>query len=347
MLAYIFDKQGKPKLTEKEKPSLKAGSGAVIKLEACSICGTDIRTYRFGSNKIPDGRILGHEIVGRIAQIKEKYSNEFPVGTYVSMAPAIGCGNCRCCKQGFTNMCDDLKTIGFEYDGGFAEYMSVPECAFEMGNVYRLPQEGNHTKYALSEPLACVMNAQSYLHIAPGDCVLIIGSGIIGCMHAELAVHAKAGKVVIAETSQERICQAEKLLEGVSFINSSKENLEEKIKELTQGNGADVVVTACSVGKVQEQGMKLLAKMGRISLFGGLPGEPKGFLDSNLIHYRELSVYGVHASTPEQNKKAMEYIRDGVIDAEKYISACYPLSRAGEAFEEAEKGEAMKLVVTM
>ena len=81
----VFDKQGKPKLTEKEKPSLKAGSGAVIKLEACSICGTDIRTYRFGSNKIPDGRILGHEIVGRIAQIKEKYSNEFPVGTYVSM----------------------------------------------------------------------------------------------------------------------------------------------------------------------------------------------------------------------------------------------------------------------
>ena len=93
--------------------------------------------------------------------------------------------------------------------------------------------------------------------------------------------------------------------------------------------------------------MKLLAKRGRISLFGGLPGESKGFLDSNLIHYRELSVYGVHASTPEQNKKAMEYIRDGVIDAEKYISACYPLSRAGEAFEEAEKGEAMKLVVTM
>ena len=86
MLAYIFDKQGKPKLTEKEKPSLKAGSGAVIKLEACSICGTDIRTYRFGSNKIPDGRILGHEIVGRIAQIKEKYSNEFPVGTYVSLS---------------------------------------------------------------------------------------------------------------------------------------------------------------------------------------------------------------------------------------------------------------------
>ena len=347
MLAYIFDKNGKPRLTEKEKPSLQAGNGAVIKLEACSICGTDIRTYRFGSNKIPDGRIMGHEIVGQIIEVRDEFKKKFPVGTHVSMAPAIGCGNCRSCRQGFTNMCDDLKTIGFEYDGGFAEYMAVPDCAFEMGNVYTLPEENSYTRYALSEPLACVMNAQSYLNIAPGECVLIIGSGIIGCMHAELAMHAKAGKVVIAETSQERISQAERLLEGVTFVNSSKENLEEKIRELTDGNGADVVITACSVGKVQEQGMGLLAKRGRISLFGGLPGEPKGFIDSNLIHYRELSVFGVHASTPKQNKRAMEYIRDGVIDAEKYISACYPLKRVEDAFAEAEKGEAMKLVVTM
>lgn len=347
MLAYIFDKKGKPRLSEKEKPSLREGIGAVIKLKACSVCGTDIRTYRFGSSKIPDGRIMGHEIVGQIVEVKEKYSNAFPTGMYVSMAPAIGCGNCRSCRQGFTNMCDDLKTIGFEYDGGFAQYMAVPACAFDMGNVYGLPQEEDITKYALSEPLACVMNAQSYLNIAPGECVLIIGSGIIGCMHAELALHAKAGKVVIAETSQERIGQAEKLLEGVTFVDSSKENLEEKIKEFTKGNGADVVITACSVGKVQEQGMGLLAKRGRISLFGGLPGESKGYLDSNLIHYRELSVFGVHASTPKQNKLAMGYIRDGVIDAEKYISARYPLARAGDAFAEAEKGEAMKLVITM
>lgn len=347
MLAYIFDKKGKPRLSEKERPSLGRETGAVIKVKACSICGTDIRTYRFGSDKIPDGRIMGHEIVGQITEVQDKYKSEFPIGTHISMAPAIGCGSCRSCRQGFTNMCDDLKTIGFEYDGGFAEYMAVPACAFDMGNVYSLPQAEDYTKYALSEPLACVMNAQSYLHIAAGECVLIIGSGIIGCMHAELALHAKAGKVVIAETSQERIRQAEKLLEGVAFINSSRENLKDKIKELTEGNGAEVVITACSVGKVQEQGMELLAKRGRISLFGGLPGESKGFLDSNLIHYRELSVFGVHASTPKQNKQAMEYIRDGVIDAEKYISACYPLACVEDAFAEAEKGEAMKLVVTI
>lgn len=347
MLAYIFDKKGKPRLSEKERPSLGKETGAVIKVKACSICGTDIRTYRFGSDKIPDGRIMGHEIVGQIEEVQDKYKDEFPIGTHISMAPAIGCGNCRSCRQGYTNMCDDLKTVGFEYDGGFAEYMAVPACAFEMGNVYCLPQTEDYTKYALSEPLACVMNAQSYLRIAPGECVLIIGSGIIGCMHAELALHGKAGRVVIAETSQERIRQAEKLLEGVTFVNSSTENLEDKIKEFTKGNGADVVITACSVGKVQEQGMELLAKRGRISLFGGLPGQSKGFLDSNLIHYRELSVFGVHASTPGQNKQAMEYIRDGVIDAQKYISACYPLTCAGDAFMEAEKGEAMKLVVTM
>lgn len=347
MLAYCYREGEKPVLKEKEQPIMKEGTGAVLRMKACSICGTDIRTWRFGSSKIQQGRTLGHEIVGQIEAVSEKWKKEFPVGSVVSMAPAIGCGQCYCCRDGHTNMCDHLKTIGFEYDGGFAEYMAVPDAAFERGNVYLLPETENDTIYTISEPLACVINAQSYLDIKEGEDILIIGSGIIGCMHAALALHKKAGRVMVADMIDSRIEQVKVNLPQIIGINSSKENLKERVRELTGGKGADVVIVACSVGKVQEEGMELLAKRGRISLFGGLPGESKGFLDSNLIHYKEISVYGVHASTPEQNKKAMSYIRDGIINAGAFISAVYPLKDIDSAFRESDKGELMKTIITM
>lgn len=347
MLAYCYQSNGKPVLTEKKRPVLEKDIGAIIKVVACSICGTDIRTYRFGNQKIQDGRIMGHEIVGRIEEVSEQWKEKFPLGTYISMAPAIGCGACYSCQSGHTNMCEDLKTIGFEYDGGFAEYMAVPAVAFKRGNVYLLPESEDYRIYAISEPLACVINAQSYLDIKPGEDVLIIGSGVIGCMHASLALEKGAKNVMVADISGNRVKEVQKLLPSVIGIDSSKENLKERVKEITRGKGADVVVVACSVGKVQEQGMELLARRGRISLFGGLPGESKGFIDSNLIHYRELSVYGVHASTPEQNKSAMHLIKTGIVDANKLISAYYSLKNIDQAFQEAEKGELMKIVITM
>lgn len=347
MLAYCYQSNEKPVLIEKPRPVLNEFTGAIIKIVACSICGTDIRTYRFGNNKIKDGRTLGHEIVGRIEEVSERWGAKFPPGTYISMAPAIGCGKCHSCQRGHTNMCEELQTIGFEYDGGFAEYMAIPAKAFEMDNVYTLPESEDYRAYAISEPLACVINAQSYLQIKESDDVLIIGSGIIGGMHGNLALVKGAANVMIADIVEKRVKEIQRLLPSVIGIDSSKEDLKERVMQITGGKGADVVIIACSVGKMQEQGMELLARRGRISLFGGLPGESKGFIDSNLIHYRELSVYGVHASTAEQNKRAMGYIRDGIVDAKQFVSAYYSLENIESAFKEAEKGEVMKIIVTM
>ncbi|MFP3154816.1 alcohol dehydrogenase catalytic domain-containing protein [Lachnospiraceae bacterium ZAX-1] len=352
MLAYVYRSEDKAfELREKEKPVLGLDTKAVVRVLACSICGTDIRTFQLGSEKIEDGQTVGHEIVGQITELAEEYEGGFGVGDYISIAPAIGCGTCVSCRAGATNMCDDLNTIGFQYEGGFAEYMAIPKQAFAMGNVYRLPlmkEVADYTVFALSEPLACVLNAQSYLAISEGDDVVVIGGGTIGCMHAELAKNAKANKVIIAETSQSRIKQAEELLSDrdIILVNSRESDLKGAVNEITDGKGADVVVIACSVGQAQAEGMNLLAKRGRISLFGGLVGESCGFIDSNLIHYKEVSVFGVHASTAEQNKAAMKLIRDGIIDANKYITRRYPLDSIEEAFKEAVKGEAMKIIIS-
>lgn len=345
MKSYIYQSETKKlKLADSPKPVL-GDSGAVIKVTACSICGTDIRTYRFGSAKIDDGRIVGHEVVGEIVELAKEYEGDFHIGDKVAMAPAIGCGECYSCKKGRTNMCDHLTTIGFQYDGGFAEYMAIPKQAFRMGNVYCIPKTDNDAVFALSEPLACAINAQSYLNIQPGDDVVIFGSGIIGCMHAELAFHSGAGKVFIIETSPDRIKQAGELLKEVIFLNPKETDVFEEVKSQTGGKGADVAIIACSVGSAQADGMKMLAKCGRISLFGGLPGESTGFIDSNLIHYKEIGVFGVHASTAKQNREAMEMIRSGNIDAGKYITKCYPLEEIEDAFREINTGSIMKAVI--
>lgn len=334
-------------LLERKKPTISRDIEAIVKVTACSICGTDIRTYRFGNKKIDNGRILGHELVGKIESITNRWKENFPEGSYISIAPAIGCGKCYSCRDRHTNMCSDLKTIGFEYDGGFAEYVAIPGIAFERGNVYLLPEAQDYSVYSISEPLACVINAQSYLQIKPGEDVLIIGSGIIGSMHASLALYKKAAHVMIADISKDRIQEIKRVMPEIIGIHSEKVNLKEKVMEITNGKGADVVIVACSIGAAQEQGMELLARRGRISLFGGLPGESKGFIDSNLIHYREISVYGVHASTPEQNQMAMKYIHDGIIKVEELIGARYPLENIAEAFAEVDKGKVMKVIITM
>lgn len=332
-------------LGEAPFPAL-GGEGALVKLEACSICGTDVRTYRFGSGKISPGRILGHEFVGIIQECAPGLPGGFQAGDRISMAPAIGCGECYSCKAGHTNMCDRLATVGFQYDGGFAEYLVIPRHAFTMGNVYKLPPAEDPVIFTLSEPLACVINAQSYLNIKRGEDVVIFGSGIIGCMHAELALAAGAS-VAIVEPSLARIRQVEGLLPGVRFIPQDKEGAVEEIAARTGGKGADVAVIACSVGAAQADGLRSLAKCGRISLFGGLPGEGTGFLDSNLVHYRELGVFGVHASTPDQNRAAMALIRDGGFCAGKYLSQRYPLEEAEAAFREAAEGSVLKAVIVM
>ena len=129
------------------------------------------------------------------------------------------------------------------------------------------------------------------------------------------------------------------------MINPSQQDLLEEVNRITGGHGVDVAITACSVGSAQQDAIKIAAKRGRISLFGGIPGDATCFLDSNAIHYRELSVYGVHASTPAQNKNVLSLIAAGEIDVKKYITRTYPLKDIKQAFEAIKTENIMKAVV--
>lgn len=342
MKAFVYEEHKKLVLKEIPRPQIEKDS-AIIKVNACSICGTDLRTYLHGSNRISPPRVIGHEVVGTIIEMGKNVTG-FKSGDRVAVAPAVGCGKCYYCKNGFTNICDNLETIGFQYDGGFAEYMEIPTRAFAVGNVNKLSSLIDDVEAAVAEPIACCVNAQEFLDIQEGNSVVIFGAGFIGCIHAELALSKGAAKVIIVEMAEERAKQAAELIDELIVINPLIDSFKERITDITEGRGADVVITACSSGKAQESAISIAAKRGRISLFGGLPGDSMGFIDSNEIHYKELGVFGVHASTSLQNKKVLDWISNGRLNVKKYINT-YSLTNIVEAFEAVREGNVFKAVI--
>lgn len=343
MLAYIYKGQGDLSLQDVPTPKAKADN-AVIKVEASSICGTDLRAFRFGSSKIKAPRIIGHEVVGTIVDIGKDVVG-FTSGDRVQIAPALGCGACPLCKKGYSNLCDGLQTIGFDYDGTFAEYMEIPANAFARDHVTKVPASIPSTEAVLAEPIACIVNAQEHLSIEAGDAVVVFGSGFIGTMHARLAYGKGASKVFMVEINEHRIDMARQVLPELIIVNSQKENLVDSIQKETGGRGADVAITACSVGSAQIDAMNIVGKRGRVSLFGGLPKETTGFVDSNIIHYKEVSVHGAHASTAAQNRQVLSMIEAGDFPLQFYVKDPFPLKDITKAFDALNKESIAKAVL--
>ena len=168
---------------------------------------------------------------------------------------------------------------------------------------------------------------------------------MIGCIHAELAFRKKAAKVIMVEPVEKRGKIAMEKVPGVVWINPFTQNTVEEVMKLTDNRGANVVITATSAPSVHTEAQVIAAKMGRISLFGGLPGESKGYIDSNLIHYKELQVCGVHATTPGFMKEIMEIMQDNALDSTKYIERIVSLDDIEKGFEAIRDENIMKVVV--
>jgi L-iditol 2-dehydrogenase len=341
--AAVFYGPGDLRVEERPRPSI-AEDELLIEVGCCALCGSDARTFRFGARNISGPVVMGHEVAGTVAEAG-RAAFGFAPGQRVAVAPAIPCGDCGYCRRGIETMCDRLRSIGYELDGGFAEYMAVPADAVRAGCVNPVPNGLGAAEAALAEPLACVINGQELLGVGPDDDVVVIGAGPVGCLHASLARARGARKVLLADLRGERLRLARPFGPD-AVVDASKEDLRQRVLDGTGGRGATVVIVAASSRAAQEQAVTLAAKRGRIDFFGGLPRtDPCISLDANLVHYRELSIMGAYGSRPAQNREALGLIASGRIPVASLVGQVLPLERVREGIEAVERGSVLKVVV--
>jgi L-iditol 2-dehydrogenase len=322
-----------------------AGLGElVIRVRTCSTCGTDAKIFRFGHHHISLPRVLGHEVAGEITEVGPGVEG-LSVGDRVQIIAAIPDGVCFFCTRGQHTVCDDLESIGYQYDGGFAEFMRVPAKVLAVHGVNRIPEHVPFEEASLTEPLACVLNGQELAQVGRGDVVVILGAGPIGCLHVRLARARGASTVVLVDVNQGRLDLATRAGPDVA-IDSTKDDPIDAVRKMTDGRGADVVITATGVGQAQQQALEMAAPRGRISLFGGLPRDDSTIrFDSNLVHYRELSVFGAYGSAPRHNREALSLIAGSEVPVDDLITHRMPLADVSRAIETVMSGEGLKVVI--
>jgi L-iditol 2-dehydrogenase len=341
--AAVFYGPGDLRIEDRPRPTIGEDE-LLVEVECCALCGSDARTFRHGARNITAPVVPGHEVAGKVAEVGRGVTG-FAIGQRVAVAPAIPCGDCAYCRRGIETMCDRLRSIGYELDGGFAEWMAVPASAVRAGCVNVVPDRLTAAEAALAEPLACVLNGQELLGVGPGDAVVVVGAGPIGCLHASLARARGARKVLLSDLRAERL-ELARPFGADALVDSSREDLRQRVLEETDGLGASVVIVAAPSRAAQETAVALAAKRGRIDFFAGLPRtDPCISLDANLLHYRELSIMGAYGSRPSQNREALRLIASGEIPVAKLVGLALPLERVREGIETVERGSVLKVVV--
>lgn len=319
----------------------------LLEVKRAAICGTDVRMYKNGyagiSKETP--KILGHELAGVIKEVGSKVT-EYEAGTRVTVAPNMGCGLCRQCVSGNNHLCKDYQALGINIDGGFAEYVKVPEAAVRQGNITPIEDHVSFEEAALIEPLACVYNGFQKVDIKAGDSVVVIGAGPIGIMHTQLAIMAGASRVILCNRSEDRLTLAKQMEPRLETVTANR--LQQYIMDTTNGEGVDVAITAAPSPESQTLAIDLMAINGRVNFFGGLPKDREMVpLNANTIHYKQLIVTGTTRSSVLQFRQSLDFVTRGIVELKPLITARYPLAEMEQAFNNAIEAQGLKNIITM
>lgn len=343
MPAAVFYAPQDIRYEQVDVPTIADGE-VLVRVRAAGICGTDVRIMK-GGKKVAAPIIIGHELAGEVAAVGAGVE-DVKVGDRVTVEPVIPCGKCALCLMGRRNICLTRPTIGYEYDGAFAEYVRIPENAVRAGNIIRLPDNISFEEAAIAEPLAACVNGIDRGNIQLGDTVLVLGAGPIGLVHLQLSRASGATHVYVSEPNEQRRQTALEFgADGV--IDPLNEDLVAKVKGWTNGLGADVVIVASGVPAAMEAGMRAVRKGGTFNIFAGSPPNSSFACDPNLVHYSELIVTGSSGHTAAHMKRAIDLIASGVLDAKRLITHRFELAQIGEALGARQALEGLKHVVVM
>ncbi|MGI8626179.1 MAG: zinc-dependent dehydrogenase [Geodermatophilaceae bacterium] len=343
MRAAIFHGPGDLRITDAPDPDAPPG-GLLLRIHACALCGSDVRTFQHGSSYLSTPWIIGHEIAGEVVAVGEDCT--WRVGDRVQVATAVPCGRCPSCGKGWLTMCERIMAHGFHYPGALAELMPVASEAIAMGAVNSIPDGLTYEQAAITEPLSCVLNGQQLVDVRLGDYVVVIGAGPIGCLHVQMARARGATHVTQLEMNPTRLARAKEFGADV-IVDVNDTDPASVVADVTNERGADVVIVATPTPEAQALAVEIAAVHGRISLFGGLPpSAPTATLNTNRIHYRELMVVGSFTSTPAQNTAALELIASGRIEVGRLLDTVLGLDDVVTGLQLLQRGEALKVAIT-
>lgn len=309
-----------------EMPTPQIGPDELlVKIISSGICGSDVMEW-YRIKKAP--LVLGHEIAGEIVSIGNNVK-KFTVGNRVTVAHHVPCNTCHYCLNGHYSVCDTLRTTNF-YPGGFAEFLRVPKINVDRGT-FILPEEVSFDEGTFVEPLACSIRGQRLSNFQAGQSLLVIGSGISGLLHIQLAKALGAGKIFAVDISEYRLEFAKKI--GADIAINAKEDVPSIIRKDNHGRLADLVIVCTGAMSAIEQSFHSIERGGTILFFAPTEPEVKIPIDLWNLWRNCNSIVMSYAGPPADMAIAIELIKTGRIAVNDLITHKLPLNDTAKGFK--------------
>jgi L-iditol 2-dehydrogenase len=338
LLAALLYGQEDLRLEQVPDPTPEAGE-VVIQVEAATTCGTDLKVWRRGGHAkmLTPPTLFGHEGAGRIVAVGAGVTN-WRVGDRVVANNSAPCMKCFFCQRQEYSLCPHLTWN----NGTFAEYLKIPAPIVEH-NLLLVPKHLPLVLAAMTEPLACVLHGISRAGVKPHDKVVVLGDGAIGLMF--VAVLAEYTEVILWGGNNQRLEIGKKLGAAKTFNYHQVTDIANTVRELTAGWGADVVIEATGVPSVWETAIACGRPGATINLFGGCPRDTTISVNTEQLHYSELTLKGVFHNTPEYVKAALSLIASGTIPFDLLISEHRPLQDLEQVFMDMKARKVIKVAM--
>ncbi|HXF77108.1 MAG TPA: alcohol dehydrogenase catalytic domain-containing protein [Methylomirabilota bacterium] len=325
------------RLEEMSVPELGPGE-LLVRTRASGICGSDLMEW-YRIKKAP--LVLGHEIAGEVVEVGEGVAN-FQVGDRVFSSHHVPCGKCRYCLAGHQSVCELLRTTHFD-PGGFAEFIRVPKVNVELGTL-KLPETMSFDEGSFIEPLACVVRAQRFARVGAGQTVLVIGSGISGLLHIQLARVRGAERVIATDISGYRLKAAAQF--GADATIDGRGDVPARLCDLNGGRLADVAIVCTGAMPAIQQAVKSVDRGGVLLFFAPTAAGVEVAIPLFDYWRDEISVITSYAASGEDLKESLALIGDRKVRVAAMVTHRLPLAQAALGCElAANADEAIKVIL--
>jgi len=336
---YHLVRPGELRLETVDKPEPADGE-LVARISLALTCGTDLKTFERGHARLKVPGLLGHEWVGRVESVGAGVRG-FEVGDRIVATPTAPCGDCAYCLAGVENLCLHL----FEHTalGAFGDSILVPRHIVNR-NAYRVPDSVPDLEAAFLEPLACVVHGADLLEIAGNRTIAFVGDGPIALLFMQVARLRGAGRVVLIGRSPKRLEVARELGADV-VLHGGESDARQAVEALSDGLGADTVVEVVGRPEVWDEAVGLARRGGEVLFFGGCEKGSSVTLDTERVHYHELTLKGGFHYTPDSVRRAWQLICDGTLKLDPLVTHSMKLEELPAALELVRRREAVKVAI--